>query len=146
LVKNGEKFADVAKKFSEDPGSKDMGGDLGQFPRGRMVPAFDEVVFTIATNTLSDVVTSPFGYHVIWVTERKPAHLASLDEVKEDIENYLQAQKGQKVAMEYAKELRDKAKVDVLIKLPPAPKPASESKESKTTPVVETPAVTAPTK
>jgi peptidyl-prolyl cis-trans isomerase C len=141
LVKNGEKFADVAKKFSEDPGSKEKGGDLGEFPRGMMVPAFDEAVFSVATNTLSDVVTTPFGYHVIMVHERKPAHQATLDEVKQNIERYLQMQKGQKVAMEYAKELRSKAKVEVFLK--PAPK-AEEPK--KPTPAVETPPVAAPAK
>jgi peptidyl-prolyl cis-trans isomerase C len=140
LIKGGEKFADVAKKHSEDPGSKDNGGDLGTFPRGMMVPQFDEVVFTIATNTLSEIVTTPFGYHIILVAERNPSHTAKLDEVKPNIERYLQMQKGQKVAMEYAKELRGKAKVEVFIKPPPpAPKTEAPTKE-------EQPAVAAPAK
>ena len=71
LVKGGSKFADVAKKVSEDPGSAENGGDLGYFPRGRMVPEFDTVAFSLKTNEISGVVTTQFGYHILQVTGRK---------------------------------------------------------------------------
>src|SRR5579862_4545261 len=73
LLKHGDKFGDVAKKFSEDTTTAPNGGDLGYFYRGQMVPEFDTVAFSLKTNELSDVVTTQFGYHVILVTDRKPA-------------------------------------------------------------------------
>jgi peptidyl-prolyl cis-trans isomerase D len=66
----GADFAEVAKRESSDPGSKDNGGDLGTFQRGQMVPAFDAAAFALPVGELSQPVLSPFGYHVIQVQER----------------------------------------------------------------------------
>lgn len=66
----GADFAEVAKRESSDPGSKDNGGDLGTFGRGQMVPAFDAAAFALPVGELSQPVLSPFGYHVIQVQER----------------------------------------------------------------------------
>lgn len=66
----GADFAEVAKRESSDPGSKDNGGDLGTFSRGQMVPAFDAAAFALPVGELSQPVLSPFGYHVIQVQER----------------------------------------------------------------------------
>jgi peptidyl-prolyl cis-trans isomerase C len=142
LVKNGEKFSDVAKKFSEDPGSKLNGGDLGFFARKRMVPEFDEVAFTLKTNEVSEVITTQFGYHVLVVTDKKPARLVPLDEAKTDIERYLRRQKGSEVVADYLKKLKEKAKIEVLLKpLPPVAVPAPTAGSS---PEVVTPPVAAP--
>ena len=65
--------AKIAKEKSEDPGSAIKGGDLGFFPKGRMVPEFEKVAFSIKPNTLSEVVKSQYGYHIILVTDRKAA-------------------------------------------------------------------------
>ena len=134
LVTGGKPFADVAKEVSECP-SKAQGGDLGYFPRGRMVPEFDTAAFSLPTNQVSEVITTQFGYHVLLVTDRKPAGDQSLDEVKERLENYLKTRKGSDMAQEYVKGLREKAKVEMLLKPVEMPKPA---------PVVETPPVEAP--
>jgi peptidyl-prolyl cis-trans isomerase D len=66
----GADFAEVAKRESSDPGSKDTGGDLGTFGRGQMVPAFDAAAFALPVGELSQPVLSPFGYHIIQVQER----------------------------------------------------------------------------
>jgi len=119
LVKNGENFADVARKFSEDPGSKEQGGDLGFFSRGRMVPEFETAAFALATNQVSDVVTTHYGYHVIKAVERKSAGERTYAEAKDNIEAYLKNLQGQQAAQQYLKELRDKTKVEILLPEPP---------------------------
>lgn len=66
----GADFAEVAKRESSDPGSKDSGGDLGTFGRGQMVPAFEDAAFSLPVGEISQPVLSPFGYHLIQVQER----------------------------------------------------------------------------
>lgn len=61
----GKSFAEVAKKYSEDPGSAVRGGDLGEFQRRMMVRPFDEAVFTMKEGEVSDIITTRFGYHII---------------------------------------------------------------------------------
>lgn len=87
------KFAKIAKEKSEDPGSAIKGGDLGFFPKGRMVPEFEKVAFSIKPNTLSDVVKSQYGYHIILVTDRKAAGQDPYEKVQNDIKAYLKKQK-----------------------------------------------------
>jgi peptidyl-prolyl cis-trans isomerase SurA len=69
-ITGGEKFAKVAAEVSDDPASKDAGGDLGFFTRGRMERAFEDVAFTMPLNQLSQPVRSPYGWHLIEVLER----------------------------------------------------------------------------
>ena len=68
----GEKIEDLAKTLSEDPGSKDRGGDLGEFGRGEMVPEFESAAFRAEPGKVVGPIKSPFGYHVLLVTERVP--------------------------------------------------------------------------
>ena len=84
-VKAGGDFAALAKKSSEDQGSAPNGGDLGCFPRGRMVPQFDEAVFSMEPGTTSDLVKSPFGYHIIRLVSRREEQVPTLSAVKERI-------------------------------------------------------------
>lgn len=81
----GESFADLAAELSDDPGSKEKGGDLGFFPRGRMVQAFEDVAFQLAPGTLSEVVESSSGHHLILVEEKRPAQLTPFEEAREQI-------------------------------------------------------------
>ena len=69
-LKGGEDFAALAKELSQDPGSKDEGGDLGWFPRGQMVPEFDEAAFALQPGEVSDVIQTAYGFHIIKVEER----------------------------------------------------------------------------
>ncbi len=71
-IKGGEDFATLAKEFSEDPGSKDKGGDLDFFGKGQMVPAFEEAVFKLKINEVtSELVQTQFGYHIIKKTDER---------------------------------------------------------------------------
>jgi parvulin-like peptidyl-prolyl isomerase len=112
-LKKGADFADLAKKYSEDPGSKDHGGDLGYFSRGDMVPAFDKAAFALDVGQTSDIVTTDFGYHIIQVEEKKAASGMSLDEIKDDLRDYLFQQRGAKRFESYVKDLRSKADIKI---------------------------------
>jgi peptidyl-prolyl cis-trans isomerase D len=81
-IRKGEKFEKVAAEVSDDQGSKEAGGDLGFFPRGRMVPAFEAAAFSLDVGKVSDPVQSTYGFHVIRVEEKRPAKLVSFDEAK----------------------------------------------------------------
>ena len=72
-AKAGADFAGLAKKYSEDESNAQQGGDLDYFGRGRMVGEFDNAAFALGAGEMSDLVKTPFGYHIIKVTDRKPA-------------------------------------------------------------------------
>lgn len=82
---NVENFTAMAKKWSEDPGSKDRGGDLGYFGRGAMVKEFDEKAFSMPIGTISKPFKTSFGYHILVVNDRKQARTKELEEVKKEI-------------------------------------------------------------
>ena len=92
-VKAGGDFAELARKFSEDEGSKVNGGDLDYFSRGRMVPEFEAAAFALEPGQVSDLVRSQFGFHIIKVVDKKPAVTRSLDEVRAQIEEQLKRQR-----------------------------------------------------
>ena len=82
----------VAAKYSIDPGSKDKGGELGTFGKGRMVPQFDKVAFSIKPGTISAPVHSQFGWHVVEVTKKTPGSTMTFAEAKSMIEQSLKSQ------------------------------------------------------
>ena len=92
-AKAGADFAELARKFSEDEGSKVNGGDLDYFSRGRMVPEFEAAAFALEPGQISDIVKSQFGLHIIKVADKKAAVTRSLDEVRAQIEEQLKRQR-----------------------------------------------------
>jgi parvulin-like peptidyl-prolyl isomerase len=121
-VKAGEDFATLATQYSEDPGSKDKGGELPEFPRGQMAPEFDAAAFSLATNQVSDVVTTVYGFHIIKVLGKKPAKKDSLDTVDEsrhttvadELKEALTGQKIAKAAPAYVNQLKKDYAVEIL--------------------------------
>ena len=94
-VKAGGNFAELAKKNSEDPGSKDKGGDLDWVVKGQTVPEFEKALFGLKPNEISGVVKTQYGFHIIQALEKQDAHLKTLDEVKGELTTELKKQMGQ---------------------------------------------------
>jgi peptidyl-prolyl cis-trans isomerase C len=112
----GEDFAKLAKENSEDPGSKDKGGEY-QFARGQMVPEFETAAFTLKTNEVSDIVTTQYGYHIIKLSEKIPAKKVELAKVAPEVKDYLkqqEMQKHQQDLQDYLEKLKKDSKVEIL--------------------------------
>lgn len=133
--KKGADFAALAKQYSEEPGAKESGGDLGFFTKDRMVPEFAEAAFSQKVGQVSQPVRTQFGWHVIKVTDTKPAHQLSFDEVKDELVNYLKRNKQREAIQNLIKELRDGAKVENNLPEPP-PAPAAPA-DAATAPTVD---------
>jgi peptidyl-prolyl cis-trans isomerase D len=89
-IEQGESFADIAKTDSDDPGSAASGGDLGFFGKGIMDEVFETAVFSLDKGARSDVIRSPFGFHIIEVTDIRPEVVKPFDEVREKlVQDYL---------------------------------------------------------
>ena len=108
-------FAEAATKNSEDKGSAQKGGDLGFFPRGRMAKPFEDAVFSSPAGTLTPVIETQFGYHLIEVLEIKPAGTMSLAEASAKIKSFLDAQSKQEVIQKHVADLRTKASVEMVM-------------------------------
>jgi peptidyl-prolyl cis-trans isomerase D len=109
-LKGGANFEDLAKKYSEDPGSAKQGGSLGWIGKGRTVPEFEKAAFSLPKGQISDLVKSSYGFHIIRVDDRQDAHMKTLDEVKGEIEPILKQQKAQQIAQKQAEDLLQDAK------------------------------------
>ena len=109
----GEDFAKLAKEYSDDPGSKDKGGEY-TFPRGQMAPEFEAAAFSLKTNEISDLVTTQFGYHIIKLSEKIPAKQVEFDKVKDRIKSYLAQQEIGKKAPDFFAKLKKDANVEIL--------------------------------
>ena len=115
-IKSGGNFAELAAKNSDDPGSKTQGGELGWLDRGKTVPEFDKVAFSLAPGQTSDLVKTQFGYHILQVEDKKTAHLRPLDEVKAEIRPILEQQRAGAAMQTFASQLAAQAKKEGLEK------------------------------
>jgi len=117
-AKKGEDFTALAKELSEEPGAAESGGDLGFFPKDRMVPEFANVAFEQKIDEIGEPVKTQFGWHVIKVTDKKDAGTVPFDEVKDQISAYLKSTGQREAAQKVMKELKDSAKVETFLPAP----------------------------
>ena len=124
----GKDFAALAKQYSEDPGSKDDGGELPPFakasadPTHAMVPEFEAAAFSLTNNQISDVITTQYGYHIIQLLDKTPAKkMALTDKVPssdttlgDEIKDFLTRQKLQELAPAYIEKLGQSPGVEIL--------------------------------
>jgi peptidyl-prolyl cis-trans isomerase D len=97
-LKAGGNFGELAKKYSEDPGSGKNGGSLGWIGKGRTVAEFEQTAFSLDKGATSDLVQSSYGFHIIRVDDKQAAHVKTLDEVKDQIEGGIKQQKAAQLA------------------------------------------------
>lgn len=107
-IKAGSNFADLAKQYSDDPGSKNSGGELPFAQHGAMVPEFDKAIFSQKIGD-TEIVKSQFGYHIVQVEERKAAHAQDISEVLPTIQATLIRQKAAAAEEGYARALATEA-------------------------------------
>ena len=114
-VKTGGDFAALAKQHSADPGSAANGGDLGFFQQGQMVGPFNDVAFSLPPGAISDLVETDFGFHIIKVAEKKAGRTIPLEEVRPQVEQYLEQMNRQQETEAFVNALKAKGKIEVLI-------------------------------
>jgi peptidyl-prolyl cis-trans isomerase D len=103
--KKGTNFEELAKKYSEDPGTKDKGGDLGWITQGQTVPEFERVAFSLPKGSVSDLVKTQYGFHIIKVLDKETAHTKTFDEIRDSIRTPLMLSKADKQAADIADKL-----------------------------------------
>ena len=114
LKADKSKFAEYAKKYSDDPGTAKQGGDLGFFPKEAMVPEFSKVAFEAKPDTVSDVIKTQFGYHIIYVQDRRAAGVTPYEKAKNGIKDYLTTEKQIKALDELTAAAKKKAKIEYM--------------------------------
>lgn len=113
-LKAGADFAEVAKETSEDPRARENGGAMPLLTRKDMSPELESVVFSIAINKVSDVVSSPSGFHIVKVQERMPARKIPFDEVEARLLESLSVAEAQKQLPDYLAKLKKEMGVEIL--------------------------------
>lgn len=108
-----EKFEDLARRLSQDKGSRDQGGDLGYFSRGQMVPEFEKAAFGLKPGEVSGIIKTPYGYHLIKVVDRQRSRPYKFEEVKDQLKQKLLADKQRRRFEEWLTQLRSQAQVKV---------------------------------
>jgi len=113
-LKAGADFSIMAKAKSEDPATREKGGDIGFFTRGMLLPEFEEAAFKLKVGEISEPVQTKLGFHIIKLEEKKSARPAKLDkETKSKIENILVQNKISSAIPEYFDQLRQKSKIEI---------------------------------
>ena len=114
LKQDPTKFAQLAKENSEDTISAADGGNLGFVAKEELQPDFAKVVFSQKPNTISELVTTPYGYHIIMVTDRKKAGVEPFEKVKFDIKNYLEQQSKTDLLQKFLDKVKSDAKIEYI--------------------------------
>lgn len=111
----GEDFTKLAKELSEEPGASESGGDLGFFPKDRMVPEFADAAFAQKIGDISKPVKTQFGWHVIKVTDKKAAGTVPFDQVKEQVVSYLKSNSQREAVQGVLNKLKESAKIETFL-------------------------------
>lgn len=109
-ARGGADFAELAKKHSEDESNASTGGDLDYFGRGRMAPEFEEASFSTQPGTISDLVKTQFGFHIIKVVDKRPGAVQELEQVRPQITDQLTTERAERQASTLATELAGQIK------------------------------------
>jgi peptidyl-prolyl cis-trans isomerase SurA len=112
-IKQGEDFAHLASMFSEDQSAKND-GDLGYFTRGKMIKIFEDTAFRLKKGEVSDIIRTPFGFHILKCEDRRDSGYRPLPEVSPDIEKKIFAEKMKSLKDAWFKKLKEKAFIEVL--------------------------------
>ena len=112
-AKKGSDFAELAKKFSEDPAARKDGGDLGSFKKGDMQPELEKTILSLKTGEVSDLVTTPIGFHIIKLEARIAGTAKPFESVKAEIEELLYRKKSEERFDQWVKDLRGKASIEI---------------------------------
>jgi len=111
-LSGGRNFEDLARARSIDPTAK-VGGDIGYFARGQLVPEIEEAAFDMKAGEISGVVKTQFGYHIVKLTERKKPRAQELSEVRDNIRQTLERIKKRQVFNDYVTDLKAKSKISI---------------------------------
>ncbi len=112
-LKEGSDFTELAREYSDDPGSRERGGDLGYFAKGDMVPEFEKAAFSLNVGEISGIVQTEFGFHIIKLEEKKAARKISYEELKNDLTDFILAKNAEKKYAEWLKKLRSEANIKI---------------------------------
>jgi peptidyl-prolyl cis-trans isomerase C len=112
-LKKGEDFAKLAAEISDDPGSKAKGGDLDFFPKGTMIPVFEEAAFSLKPGEMSNIVETEYGYHIIKLEEKKEAALEPYESIKEKVKDQALQEMRKTVVTEFVEKSLKNAKVEI---------------------------------
>jgi len=112
-IKAGEDFAKLASDVSDDTGSKPKGGELGFFPKGRMVKSFEDAAFSLKPGEVSGIVETQFGYHIIKVEEKKEPGMEPFDTAKEKIKQKLLQERTKTKVTEFIEKAMKEANIEV---------------------------------
>jgi peptidyl-prolyl cis-trans isomerase C len=114
-IRAGADFAQLARTRSQDSSSAARGGDLGFFAAGQMDPTFEMAAFALKPGEVSQVVETPYGFHIIKLHERRPPRTTPLTEVRAQIEQYLTGQRRDELTMAFVERLKEKAKIELFV-------------------------------
>lgn len=114
-IAGGEELAAVAREASDDRGSAERGGDLGWVQRGQTVAPFEQAAFSLVPGTLSQLVETPFGFHILKVAEKRPEKKLTIDEARGEIEMLLKQRMLEIKVRDTIQELAKKEKIEVLL-------------------------------
>lgn len=112
-ARKGEDFSALAKKYSEDPGSKDKGGLYENFGKGRMVKPFEDAAFSVPIGGISDIIETAYGYHILKVIDRKK-ETKPLDEIHDQLRNQMEQQKKNEAYQKFMESLKEKANFEII--------------------------------